>query len=142
MDDVYMREVPAPADWTADAMCATSGTDPELWFPTPTATTYEMRMALTLCAECPVAGKCFAAALERDEKFGIWGGVNFARWNNRKSRRARRVGFVESVRAGRFARAIAAGDVRARFGDADQLRASLDRAAEIAAEVQAARDAS
>lgn len=31
--------------------------------------------AVAVCARCPVIGECLDEALERDERWGIWGGV-------------------------------------------------------------------
>lgn len=42
--------------------------------------------ALSVCAGCPVADDCFAAAVGRGERWGIWGGEDFAA----SRRRARR----------------------------------------------------
>ena len=59
---------PAP-DWMAEAACAEA--DPELFYPTHSATT---RIAKRICAVCPVQAECLAHALAIDERFGIWGG--------------------------------------------------------------------
>jgi WhiB family redox-sensing transcriptional regulator len=60
-----------PADWEADAICRE--VDPELWFPEKGE---HSTNAARLCGQCPVQGECLDAALERDERFGIWGGLN------------------------------------------------------------------
>jgi len=33
----------------------------------------EQKAAMSMCSTCPVRSFCLAAALERREKFGIWG---------------------------------------------------------------------
>lgn len=37
--------------------------------------------AKRICMECPVNVECYKSALANDEKWGVWGGVNFARRN-------------------------------------------------------------
>jgi WhiB family redox-sensing transcriptional regulator len=60
-------DIPA---WMADGLCAQ--TDPEMFFPEAGRTP---RGARNVCKECPVAVQCLAYALDRDERFGIWGGM-------------------------------------------------------------------
>jgi WhiB family redox-sensing transcriptional regulator len=45
--------------------------DPNLWF---AETPADLEQAKTLCASCPVRRRCLAAALERAEPWGVWGG--------------------------------------------------------------------
>jgi WhiB family redox-sensing transcriptional regulator len=45
--------------------------DPDLWFADTPA---ELELAKTLCTSCPVRRQCLAAALERAEPWGVWGG--------------------------------------------------------------------
>lgn len=48
--------------------------DPDLWFAeSPT----DLERAKTLCADCPIRSQCLAAALEREEPWGVWGGQIF-----------------------------------------------------------------
>ncbi len=45
--------------------------DPDLWFSEhPT----DLERAKQLCADCPIRADCLAAALERAEPWGVWGG--------------------------------------------------------------------
>lgn len=45
--------------------------DPDLWFAeSPT----DLEQAKSLCTGCPVRDRCLAAALEREEPWGVWGG--------------------------------------------------------------------
>lgn len=60
--------------WRKDAACAQS--DPEPFHPTRRTQKHLIRAAKQLCAGCPVNGDCLADALERDERFGIWGGLD------------------------------------------------------------------
>jgi WhiB family transcriptional regulator, redox-sensing transcriptional regulator len=45
--------------------------NPDLWF---AETPADLERAKTLCAACPVRRQCLAAALERAEPWGVWGG--------------------------------------------------------------------
>lgn len=66
------------AYWWEDAACRTA--DAELFF-TPEGVTREERRAAEreaklICARCPVRTPCLAAALEAEERYGIWGGLS------------------------------------------------------------------
>lgn len=50
--------------------------DPDLWFAESPA---ELERAKALCASCPIRRECLAAALERQEPWGVWGGEIFER---------------------------------------------------------------
>ena len=50
--------------------------DPDLWF---AETPADLERAKTLCATCPIRRQCLAAALERAEPWGVWGGEIFDR---------------------------------------------------------------
>ncbi|BCI52206.1 transcriptional regulator WhiB7 [Mycolicibacterium litorale] len=50
--------------------------DPDLWFAESPA---DLERAKTLCTECPIRRECLAAALERQEPWGVWGGEIFDR---------------------------------------------------------------
>jgi hypothetical protein len=56
--------------WQTEASCR--GVDAELFFP---ATEDEAMPAKAICESCPVRLACLAFALERNEKFGVWGGL-------------------------------------------------------------------
>lgn len=45
--------------------------DPDLWFADSAA---DLERAKALCADCPIRRQCLAAALERAEPWGVWGG--------------------------------------------------------------------
>jgi WhiB family redox-sensing transcriptional regulator len=72
--------------WQDLALCAQ--TDPEAFFPEKGGSTRE---AKRICAACDVRQECLEYALERDERFGIWGGLS-----ERERRRLRR-GVSEAV---------------------------------------------
>ncbi|WP_298253500.1 WhiB family transcriptional regulator [uncultured Arthrobacter sp.] len=57
--------------WQADALCAQ--TDPEAFFPEKGGST---RDAKKVCGSCIVKAECLEYALEKDERFGIWGGMS------------------------------------------------------------------
>jgi WhiB family redox-sensing transcriptional regulator len=63
-------ERPVDYGWQAKASCR--GVEAELFFP---ATEDEATPAKAICATCPVRLACLAFALERNEKFGVWGGM-------------------------------------------------------------------
>ena len=56
--------------WQTEASCR--GVDAELFFP---ATEDDAMPAKAICDSCPVRLECLAFALERNEKFGVWGGL-------------------------------------------------------------------
>ncbi|NLU81977.1 WhiB family transcriptional regulator [Rhodococcus sp. HNM0569] len=45
--------------------------DPDLWFAESPA---DLEEAKSLCASCPIRARCLAAALDRREPWGVWGG--------------------------------------------------------------------
>ncbi len=57
--------------WRDSAACA--GVDPELHFPEKGGSTRE---AKRICASCPVKVECLTYALERSERWGVWGGLS------------------------------------------------------------------
>lgn len=57
--------------WQDDALCAE--TDPEAFYPEKGGSTRE---AKKVCMACGVRAECLEYALERDERFGIWGGLS------------------------------------------------------------------
>jgi WhiB family transcriptional regulator, redox-sensing transcriptional regulator len=73
------RMRPAPRQPTAPllpgAACQTA--DPALFFPDPGDTAAEAQ-AVAICAGCPVRAQCYGRAVQNGERWGIWGGVNFA----------------------------------------------------------------
>jgi WhiB family redox-sensing transcriptional regulator len=57
--------------WQARGRCAE--TDPEAFFPEKGGSTREAKM---ICRGCEVRGECLQYALDRDERFGVWGGLS------------------------------------------------------------------
>jgi WhiB family redox-sensing transcriptional regulator len=47
------------------------GTDPEIFF-NPSLEGY----AKSICQDCDIQGKCLTWAIQRGEKFGVWGGMD------------------------------------------------------------------
>ncbi|MEB3065048.1 WhiB family transcriptional regulator [[Mycobacterium] zoologicum] len=65
---------PAPdRDWRSDALC--TQVDPDLFFPKK-GDAGQAKQARAVCARCPVREQCLTAALEADERFGIFGGLS------------------------------------------------------------------
>jgi WhiB family transcriptional regulator, redox-sensing transcriptional regulator len=67
------RPLAAGAASLPGAACV--GADPALFFPDLSDHAAE-RQAVAICARCPVRGECYAAAVTRGERWGIWGGQN------------------------------------------------------------------
>jgi WhiB family redox-sensing transcriptional regulator len=63
--------IPEGADWRARGLCARSD-DPDIWF--RGRDLVAVATAEAVCARCPVAAMCAAAAVARREKAGVWGG--------------------------------------------------------------------
>ncbi len=57
--------------WHEQALCAQ--TDPEAFFPEKGGSTRE---AKRVCTTCDVRVDCLEYALDKDERFGIWGGLS------------------------------------------------------------------
>ena len=96
--------------WTDDATCR--GMDTELFFPPESHSDGRPRkretpksygVARQICREeCPVRAECLEAALEREEPYGMWGGLTRPERNTILKRRRR-----EAKRRKREARANA-----------------------------------
>lgn len=59
---------PDSPDWRTRALCRS--TDPETFFPHPTAPT---DLPMAVCRRCPVQTDCLAAALDAGDCEGVWG---------------------------------------------------------------------
>lgn len=66
-EGVVVRDVTLPRDATLPC----HENDPDLWFAESPA---DLEQAKVLCGACPVRDHCLAAALEREEPWGVWGG--------------------------------------------------------------------
>jgi WhiB family redox-sensing transcriptional regulator len=62
--------------WLGRAACA--GSDPELFFPLSPSDSPVVRLAVAVCARCPVRPQCLQAALADPRTAGIWGGTTEA----------------------------------------------------------------
>lgn len=77
---IELRSLIDKPDWQADALCREY---PDLeFFPTRGES---IEPAKAVCRRCAVSEECLAYALERNEKFGMWGGTT-----ERERRRLRR----------------------------------------------------
>jgi WhiB family transcriptional regulator, redox-sensing transcriptional regulator len=70
------RSVPRPVPRPTRPELPCHVDDPDLWFAEAPA---DLERAKTLCAGCPIRRRCLAAALERAEPWGVWGGEIFER---------------------------------------------------------------
>lgn len=66
--------------WMQDAECGYS--DPEHWFPDlehdgPWSIAQMRARAKKICGTCEVQQQCYDYAVANDERYGIWGGVEF-----------------------------------------------------------------
>ncbi|MFB6626464.1 WhiB family transcriptional regulator [Streptomyces sp. NPDC056374] len=57
--------------WFDDGLCAQ--TDPDLFFPEKGGST---KGAKDVCQECPIRTECADYAIDRDERWGVWGGLS------------------------------------------------------------------
>jgi WhiB family transcriptional regulator, redox-sensing transcriptional regulator len=69
--------------WMLEARCLDA--DPEAFFPEKGGSTRE---AKRICGICPVQQECLEYALERDQRFGIWGGMSERERRRFKRRRS------------------------------------------------------
>lgn len=70
-------------DWRSDAACRE--VDPELFFPTMgDGMKLAAKQAKNICKSCPVQDACLDEALANDEKYGIFGGVQFGQGKLRR----------------------------------------------------------
>lgn len=66
-------------DWSASANCRAQGSDafyPPLGGENRTERLQRERRAKSICAGCEVRDDCLSHALNHDERYGIWGGLN------------------------------------------------------------------
>lgn len=61
----------AASEWP----CASGRYDPEAWFPLSDRESDDTAMAVSLCFVCPIQYECLVKALDRGERWGIWGGT-------------------------------------------------------------------
>lgn len=64
-------EVDGPLAWQVEALCAQ--TDPELFFPSEGKSA---KAPKRICGACAVRAVCLQYALDRNEEFGVWGGLS------------------------------------------------------------------
>ncbi|MCF3960330.1 WhiB family transcriptional regulator [Streptomyces fuscigenes] len=68
--------LPRPPHWSQDAACV--GADPDLFHPEGDAGQVRLiwEEAKSYCAGCRVRTTCLDEALERGERWGVWGGLD------------------------------------------------------------------
>lgn len=62
-----------PPDWVAEAACATSAVPASAWYSEQLGA---REQAVMVCLSCPVQSECLDDALDRQERWGIWGGFD------------------------------------------------------------------
>lgn len=65
----------APRGWMVKGLCRTEKIPVDVFY----TANNESR---AICDRCPVAWECRQYAFDTEEKYGIWGGVNFADWQH------------------------------------------------------------
>ncbi|MCG5460815.1 WhiB family transcriptional regulator [Micromonospora sp. MED01] len=78
-------------DWQEQALC--TQTDPEVFYPEKGGT---VEPAKKVCRNCDVQAECLEYALNRDERFGVWGGLSE---KERRAEAKRRAGRAPAVAA-------------------------------------------
>jgi WhiB family redox-sensing transcriptional regulator len=73
-----------PGEQQPELPCHVS--DPDLWFADSPS---DLERAKALCVDCPIRINCLAAALERAEPWGVWGGEIFDRGSIVSRKRSR-----------------------------------------------------
>lgn len=68
---VQTERIATDYSWQERGACR--GVDADLFFP---ASEDETLPAKAICGTCPVRLACLAFALERNERFGVWGGLS------------------------------------------------------------------
>lgn len=71
VDALFDPGVDGRPDWQERSLC--SQTDPEAFYPEKGGSTREAKI---ICGRCEVRAECLVYALDRDERFGIWGGMS------------------------------------------------------------------
>lgn len=81
-------------DWREQAACLSA--DPELFFPVGNTGSAldQIERAKAVCARCPVTEMCLQYAMDTNQDYGVWGGLNEdeRRTLKRRAARARRAG--------------------------------------------------
>ena len=72
----YRRAAAAAVAGSTTNRAACQAADPGLFFPDLGDAAAEAK-AIAICAGCPARAACYAGAVERGERWGIWGGSNF-----------------------------------------------------------------
>lgn len=78
-----LSEVLVPPEWMKKALCAE--VDPEIFYPEKNT---DGTVAKRLCLKCDVRVECLEYAVDNDERFGIWGGLNERSRRKYKRKRA------------------------------------------------------
>jgi WhiB family redox-sensing transcriptional regulator len=60
--------------WQTHAACKDS--HPDLFFPVRNGGNHQYHKAVAICRTCPVQRECLNFAIDNNEEYGIWGGMN------------------------------------------------------------------
>lgn len=97
MGDDIPPFLPAPLGaWAKHGLCVNAD-DPDVFYPPDGSRGTKARR---ICARCPVRAECLEYALDADEEFGIWGGLDPRERRNLKRKRARRRAAEQERRSG------------------------------------------
>lgn len=116
----------ADLGWQDEALCAQ--VDGEIFYPEKGGSTLD---AKRVCMACPVREPCLEYALDRDERFGIWGG--YSERERRRLKRRPAAGPVQAAsgfkgvfpsRSGRWIARVSIGDRRVYVGTFDSPEAA------------------
>ena len=85
----YLNQTDVLHDWRDAAACLDS--DPELFFPTGNtgSAILQIEEAKAVCRRCDVVDTCLRWAIDSDQEFGVWGGVDEFERKTTKRREAR-----------------------------------------------------
>ncbi|MGW6416347.1 WhiB family transcriptional regulator [Streptomyces sp. NPDC055055] len=74
--DTRHNSTPRPAHWDRNAACRHE--DPAIFFPEGDEgdVLEQTAAAKEVCRTCPVVHPCLVDAMQRDEQFGVWGGLD------------------------------------------------------------------
>jgi WhiB family redox-sensing transcriptional regulator len=70
MNDYQVLQINLSEAWRSKGLCITSKTKIDFF----AESKQEIKLAKSVCNECPVAHECLEFAVRNGEKFGIWGG--------------------------------------------------------------------
>lgn len=70
MNEYQLDQVNMGEGWREQALCKTKAVQIDFF----TEDKHLIKLAKSICAQCPVAHECLTFAVKNQEKFGVWGG--------------------------------------------------------------------